>query len=193
MSEKSRVRAGSKDKRRLKAIELRLISELMKNSRRSDRELGRVLGVSQPTASRMISRLEKEGIIKEYTMIPDFKKLGYNLLGVTMAKLNKPVNTSEFNSLRERVQKIEKENPYASLLSLSGMGFGRNRLFATFYEDYNAYKKAMDLTWQIPGTEMDSIETFLVDLDDETNYRLLSLSAIAQHVLRLGKENQEKE
>src|SRR4030043_995608 len=96
MTEKSRARAGSKDKQRLKAIEIRLVSELMKNSRRSDRELARILGVSQPTVSRTISRLEKQGIIKEYTMIPDFKKLGYNILGVTVAKLNEPLSTSEF-------------------------------------------------------------------------------------------------
>lgn len=85
MTEKSRTKSGSKGKQPLKAIELRLVSELMKNSRRSDRELARALGVSQPTVSRMISRLEKEGIIKEYTMIPDFKKLGYNILGFARA------------------------------------------------------------------------------------------------------------
>jgi DNA-binding Lrp family transcriptional regulator len=61
----------------LSNVELRLISELMKNSRRSDRELGKVLGISQPTVSRMIKKLEKEGVIKEYNMMPDFAKLGY--------------------------------------------------------------------------------------------------------------------
>jgi DNA-binding Lrp family transcriptional regulator len=67
----------------MKNIELRLISELMKNSRRSDRELAKALGVSQPTVSRTIKRLEEEGYIKEYTMIPDFSKLGYEIMGIT--------------------------------------------------------------------------------------------------------------
>jgi DNA-binding Lrp family transcriptional regulator len=192
MTEKSRTKSGSKGKQPLKAIELRLVSELMKNSRRSDRELARALGVSQPTVSRMISRLEKEGIIKEYTMIPDFKKLGYNILGFTMAKLNKPLDTSGFMAIRESVQKIEKEDPHASLIALSGMGFGKDRIFATFYEDYSAFRGAMELARQIPGTDMKNIESFLVDLGDETNYRLLSLSAIAQHLLKLGKERRNK-
>ena len=65
----------------MKDVELRLISELMKNSRRSDRELAKATGVSQPTISRMIKKLEKERIIKEYTMIPDFVKLGYEIMG----------------------------------------------------------------------------------------------------------------
>mgnify|MGYP006271117405 CR=1 FL=1 len=51
--------------RSLKDVELRIVAELMKNSRRSDRELAKVVGVSQPTVTRTRSRLEKEGIIKE--------------------------------------------------------------------------------------------------------------------------------
>lgn len=47
-------------KRGMKETELKLVSELMKNSRRSDRELARAMGVSQPTVSRMIRKLEKE-------------------------------------------------------------------------------------------------------------------------------------
>jgi len=36
---------------------LRLLLELLKDSKRSDRELAKVLGVSQPTVSRTRSRL----------------------------------------------------------------------------------------------------------------------------------------
>jgi DNA-binding Lrp family transcriptional regulator len=53
----------------------------MKNSRKSDRQLARAIGTSQPTVTRIRSRLEKEGYIKEYTMIPDFGKLGLSPSG----------------------------------------------------------------------------------------------------------------
>jgi hypothetical protein len=46
----------------------------------------------------------------------------------------------------------------------------------------------MKLTRQLPFADVDSIESFLVDLGDETNYRLLSMSAIAQHLLKRGQE-----
>ena len=71
----------------MKDIERRLLSELMKNCRRSDRELAKVLGVSQPTVTRAIHRLQEEGYIKEYTVIPDFSKLGYELMGFTFVKM----------------------------------------------------------------------------------------------------------
>jgi DNA-binding Lrp family transcriptional regulator len=45
----------------LKDVELKLVAELMKNSRRSDRELGKAIGTSQPTVSRTIARLKREG------------------------------------------------------------------------------------------------------------------------------------
>ena len=55
---------------RIKEVEWKLISELMKNSRRSDRELAKTIGVSQPTVSRLIKRLEKEGQGKDLRLLP---------------------------------------------------------------------------------------------------------------------------
>lgn len=42
----------------MKSIELKIVSELMKNSHRSDRELARRIGTSQPTVTRVRTRLE---------------------------------------------------------------------------------------------------------------------------------------
>ena len=58
--------------------ELKVIIELLKNSRRSDRELSKAIGVSQPTVSRTIDKLKKQGYIKEFTIIPDFKKTWFS-------------------------------------------------------------------------------------------------------------------
>ena len=41
---------------------MKVLLELLKDSKRSDRELAKVLGVSQPTVSRTRWRLVKEGI-----------------------------------------------------------------------------------------------------------------------------------
>jgi len=55
-----------------------LLLELLKDSKRSDRELAKVLEVSQPTVTRMRSRLVKEGMIREFTIIPDNTRLRKN-------------------------------------------------------------------------------------------------------------------
>ena len=152
----------------------------MRNSRRSDRELAKAIGVSQPTLSRTIKRLEKEGYIKEYTIIPDFEKLGYNLLGFTLIK-QKTATPEKLAEVRKATSEIEKANPHASLIAVNGLGLGKDVLFATFYRDYSAFAQAMELTKRLPFADLDNIETFLVSVADRNNYRLLSMSQIAKH------------
>ena len=176
-------------KKPLKDIELRLISELMKNSRRSDRELARVLGKSQPTVTRTRTRLEKEGYIKEYTMIPDFRALGYAIMGATLLEVRGAYTEDKLKEIRKITTKIEESNPRAALLAVNGLGDGKNRLFITFYENYSDHIESMRLTRQIPQVDVESIQSLLVDLNDETNYRVLSMSAIAKHLqTRLEKK-----
>jgi len=75
----------------LKDTELKLVAELMKDSHRSDRELAKILNVSQPTVSRARARLEKEGFIREYTVIPDFVKLGFQIAAITLVKVRERI------------------------------------------------------------------------------------------------------
>lgn len=51
---------------------IRLLREMLKNSKRSDREIAKSLEVSQPTVTRTRARLEKE-YLETYTVIPDFQ------------------------------------------------------------------------------------------------------------------------
>ena len=171
----------------MKDVELKLISELMKNSRRSDRELAQAIGVSQPTVSRTIASLEKQGVIKEYTVIPDFRKLGYKLVGITMVKRKKAPTKEEMAEIRRKSKELEKENPNADLMAVYGMGFDKDVLFITLYESYEAYTKGMEIVRQIPYLKLEENETFLVDLNDQSHFRILSRSEIAKHILTLKK------
>jgi DNA-binding Lrp family transcriptional regulator len=112
----------------LKDVELRLISELMKNSRRSDRELAKVIGVSQPTVSRMIDRLEKEGVIKEYTMIPDFAKLGFEIMSIDFARLKEPISEEKLKEIRKQVRQTLLKEPESAIVGMSGMGCNADRV-----------------------------------------------------------------
>ena len=57
-----------------------LLYELMKNSKRSDRELAKVVDVSQPTITRLRKGLEQINLIREYTVLPALDKLGFEVL-----------------------------------------------------------------------------------------------------------------
>jgi DNA-binding Lrp family transcriptional regulator len=165
----------------------------MKNSRRSDRQLAKAIGISQPTASRLIRKLEKEGVIKEYTMIPDFTRLGYTLMAATLLQVQEPLIQERFQEIRKVSTKIDKIASYAGLLAVNSIGGNKNRLFITFYESYSDYVEGMKLARQIPFVNVESVESFLVDLDDETNFRVLSISAIADNVLKLLERKKKNE
>lgn len=166
----------------MKELQLRLVAELMKNSRRSDRELAKTIGVSQPTVSRMINKLEKEGIIKEYTMIPDFKRLGYQIMAVTLFGKQEPLKKEERVELRKAALEMERKTPQANLLVVNGIGLDKGRVALNLYRDYQSYTEGIRIIKSLPHIDADKIESFLVDLNDEDNFRMLSMAAAARHV-----------
>jgi DNA-binding Lrp family transcriptional regulator len=176
----------------MKDLEVRLVSELMKNSRRSDRELSKVLKVSQPTVSRTIKKLEKEGIIKEYSMIPDFKRLGYQIMAITFFGKSEPEKEKERGELRKAAQEMERKSPQANLMVVNGIGLDKGRVALNLYRDYSSYTEGMNVIRNLPHIHADEVESFLVDLNDEDNFRMLSMAAAARHVEASTKGRKEE-
>ena len=170
----------------LKNVEYKIAAELMRNSRRSDREIAKIVGVSQPTVSRIMERLEKNGVIREYTMIPDFGKLGYQLMGITFFKLGGTGEEAE-KALRKRGDELDRQKDFASLMVVEGLGVTRDRAFVTLYKDYSEYLETVRSVKQLPGINVESMVTFLVDLQDKNNYRILTMSKVACHLSSLER------
>lgn len=166
-------------------IELRIIAELMKNSRRSDREISRALRTSQPRVSRLIKKLEKEGYIKEYTIIPDFKRLGYQIMNLSMFTLL-ATNEEQQVELKRAASKMDRESTFANMIVARGLGMGKNRVFVTFFRDYDEYTRNMKEVKNLPNVNIDSLESFLIDLTDDFSYRILSMKQIARSIVNSG-------
>ena len=166
----------------MKDVELKLISELMKNSRRSDRELAKALGVSQPTVSRAIKKLEKEGMIKEYTLIPDFRKLGFEIMALSLIKLKKEITEEENKKLKDYGSEYEKRKPFALALAVSGMGAGYDRAMISFHESYGSLTDFINESKQTPWSDFYSYDTFIISLAREDHYRFLTFSTVAKYL-----------
>ncbi|MDV3982159.1 hypothetical protein CMT48_13900 [Elizabethkingia anophelis] len=54
-----------------------ILSELQKDARMSNAEIGRNVGLSAPAVAERIKRMQEEGIIKKFTTIIDVMKLNY--------------------------------------------------------------------------------------------------------------------
>ncbi len=176
---------------RYKGIELRVIAELMKNSHRSNREIAHVVGVSQPTVTRIIKKLEKDGVIKEYTMIPDFNRLGYQIMAIQFLGRPETQKTEKSQALREAAIELERKTPYANLMVVNGMGMKKGRVLINLYKDYGSYREGMNTIKSLPHVEADEAESFLVDLCDERNFRVLSMRQVARHIQASEKPREE--
>jgi DNA-binding Lrp family transcriptional regulator len=153
---------------KIKDVELRLISELMKNSRRSDRELAKAIGVSQPTVSRMIKKLENEGVIKEYSLIPDFRKLGFEILALTFLDVKDEPTIDKLQNV---------------VMCERGLGLKNSCVLISFHEDFPSY---LEFKRQLEFLNLSKNESFLVDL---TGYHgFLTFSRLAEYL----KEKQSK-
>jgi DNA-binding Lrp family transcriptional regulator len=122
----------------LKETELRLICELIKNSRRSDRELAKSLGVSQPTVSRIRTKLEKQGAI-QYTGSPDLKELGFEIVAITFGNLNVG-SSSDVNGRVQRGKDFLRQHPNILFFS-TGRGLSSDRVAVTAHKSYSDYTK----------------------------------------------------
>jgi len=64
-------------------IDRKLLREILKDSKRSSRELAKAIGVSAATVINHVQRLETGGVIKDYSVRLDHERLGYELTVVT--------------------------------------------------------------------------------------------------------------
>ena len=61
------------------AIDEKILQALKENSTLSKRKIAKRMGVPLTTVFHRIKRMEKEGIIRKYTVITDPEKLGYGI------------------------------------------------------------------------------------------------------------------
>ncbi len=176
----------------LKDLELRIVSELMKNCHRTDRELARAIGVSQPTVSRTIRKLEEEGYVKEYAMIPDFRKLGFNMFAFTFVKLTKQFPEEAIEEMRKRTRERISTEHVSDLLTMRGTGLGTDVILVSVHEDYLAYSRFLNVVRDFnENVGVDETRSFLVSLNDN-HFRPLTFSELANYVQESGTQKEKR-
>ena len=159
-------------KKRTKKRMMSLLLELLKDSKRSDRELAKVLGVSQPTVTRLRSRLVTEGLIKEFTVIPDFVKMGYEIMAISCVK------TKMKNELEEKAEKWMKKYPNIIFVARAE-GMGKNGIMISLHKDYADYSSFIEEHLLYWGDAIDDYGNMLISLKGRI-IKPLSLAYLAE-------------
>ena len=61
----------------------KVLAEYLHDSRQSFREVARKIGISSGTVASRIKEMEENGVIKKYTTLLNYEKLGFELTAVT--------------------------------------------------------------------------------------------------------------
>jgi len=145
---------------------MQLLQELMKNSKRSDRDLAKLLGVSQPTLTRMRRRLERDSYILDYTAIPNMNKLGFEIVAFTFFNIDRfdPKTGNLDVVVGERAHKWVGNNRKV-IFAAGGEGLhGKNCMMISVHRDFTEYTDFVsDLRGQW-AHKIKEMESFLVSL-----------------------------
>jgi len=134
---------------------LRLLYELIKGSRRSDRELAKALKISQPTVTRKRTRLEAERYVHEYTIVPDIAKMGFEIVAFTFLAF-----TEAKSELSEKAREWGKKQPnivYAS----DGEGLGMNSVIVSVHRNYASFSKLITALRQDWQPNLKDVQSFI--------------------------------
>jgi DNA-binding Lrp family transcriptional regulator len=126
----------------LKSIDYKLLWELLKNSRRSDRELAKALGTSQPTVTRKRANIEKN-FIDGYTAIPKWEKIGFEIVAFTFVRHN--IKYAKPEVRQETFRKVEEwmmKQP-SVIFAIDGQGMGWDGIFVSFHKNYSDFTEFM--------------------------------------------------
>jgi DNA-binding Lrp family transcriptional regulator len=146
---------------------LKLLFELMKNAKRSDREIAKIIGVSQPTITRMRQRLEKTAIV-DYTVIPDWTELGFEIMANTLVK------AKGLPEATEKAKKWAMENPNV-VFAAAGEGMGMDYSLISFHKNYSDYANFVDSLKKVWGNNLQDVQSFLMATGEDRTVKPLSL------------------
>ncbi|UCH31841.1 MAG: winged helix-turn-helix transcriptional regulator [Candidatus Bathyarchaeota archaeon] len=140
----------------------KLLIELLRDSKQSDRKLAKKLGVSQPTITRTRGKIERQGLIKSYTVIPDWRKLGFEILAFTFVKMDPKVISEELiGKVREYAVKFTN-----SIFASTGEGLGMTGVIMSLHKDYRDYAQKLTLFRNDWGHYMEDIQSFIMVTDE---------------------------
>ena len=143
---------------------LKLLFELMKNAKRSDREIAKIIGVSQPTITRMRQRLEKSAIV-DYTVIPDWIELGFEIMAMTFVKAKGAAESVD------AAKKWAAKNPNV-VFTAGGEGMGMDYAIISFHKNYSGYSSFIDT---LKAEWAEEVQSFLMTTGEERTAKPFSL------------------
>ena len=148
---------------------LKLLFALIKKSKRSDRDLAKILGFSQPTVTRVRKALEKEAI-KQYTIIPNLPYLGFDIIAFTFSRTKELVHT-----LWEKGKKWLAKQPNVVFVS-TGQGMDADAIMVSVHKNYADFVKFYHVFRRDWGKDLADFKIFLMSIKGSVQLKPFSFN-----------------
>jgi len=149
--------------KKLKPLDYELLYQLIRDSHRSDRQLAKALGISQPTVTRKRATLE-ESAFDGYTIIPKFGQIGYELATFTFLKtsLSHLKNTEQQEAFNKMHDWFAKQSNV--ILVADGQGLRYDAICVSLHQNYTDFANFLrDMESELHEVVAET-RSFLVDL-----------------------------
>ena len=162
---------------KLKPLDHKILSELMKNARISDRQMAKILGVSQPTVSRRRVALERE-VIDGYTAIPKWNKLGYELCAMTF--INSEVIYESDEKRKAALKKAADWMRKQPNVIVACRGRGMAGFMVLLHKDYSDFEDFISRHNSALGQFITESQSFLTGVDKLGEIKAFHLKYLAE-------------
>ncbi len=125
-------------------VNLKVLFALLALGGKSDREIAKKLGINNSTLSRRRKKLEEEGYIKEYTLLPDFHKMGLDIIVFSSCSTSDVVPTENSKYVQELVNKIPEMLCLFEDHDVAGTNWFAVTVHRNYDEFVELYKNVMD-------------------------------------------------
>jgi len=148
--------------------------------------LAKVIGSSQPTITRRRAKLEKERLIDSYTAIPNFTKLGFEIMAFSFYSWRPEATEQRYKDKEVFIKRLyaflaEHKN---IIFSSNGQGFEMETMMMSIhksYADYIKLRKAVSDEW---GDYLLKTNSFIVSLQEDTVGKNFGFEHFADYILK---------
>ncbi|MEM1658109.1 MAG: Lrp/AsnC family transcriptional regulator [Candidatus Jordarchaeales archaeon] len=145
-------------KKKKEEVKRRLLFELIKCSRRSDKELSKIIGCTRATVYRRRKELEEEGLIKEYTVIPNLAKMGYEICAFIFLSWREYPSEDELVVGRKWLASLPNV-----LFCSAGEGLATN-IIVSLHRNFADFSSFIDFLRRASQPKLDNLQFFIVSL-----------------------------
>ena len=120
----------------------KIFNALKENSKLSTRKIASKTGLPITTVHNRIRKLQKTGVIRKYTIIPDYGKIGLNVLAYILVYADQELLKQKNRTQTTLTKEIRKYDMIEDAYMIAG---------------------ETDIIVKVRATDMDQLSTFLVD------------------------------